>query len=145
TLPASAEPGGSPDKTASERRGSVGETWFPPRERGRAGRQCRRAKPGGTPQPWGERRSRCQVVRVVGQVLRAVRCDEAEVLEPEDVAALDAGADRLERPVERLLAETVELEHLVRGLTHDVGPRHVGVARGFGVLRPEVDHDRLPP
>src|SRR5438270_7146546 len=27
------EPGGSPTKAASGRRGSVGETWFPPRER----------------------------------------------------------------------------------------------------------------
>src|SRR5439155_12879747 len=44
-----------PTRTASERRGSVGETWFPPRERGKACRQRRRAKPGGAPQPWGER------------------------------------------------------------------------------------------
>ena len=33
TLPAKAEPGGPPTESASGRRGLVGETWFPPRER----------------------------------------------------------------------------------------------------------------
>src|SRR5436190_22517922 len=36
------EPGGSPTKAASERRGHAGETWFHPRERAWASDSCRK-------------------------------------------------------------------------------------------------------
>ena len=55
----------------------------------------------------------------------------------------DAGADRGDRLVEGLLDEPVVLDELLGRLADDVGPRHVGVAGGVAVLRPEVDDDRL--
>ena len=55
----------------------------------------------------------------------------------------DPGADRLERPVERLLAERVVPDDLLRRLADDERARHVRVARRLDVPRPEVDHDRL--
>src|SRR5262249_51652406 len=45
--------------------------------------------------------------------------------------------------VERLYAEAVPLGELVGHVADDERPRHVRTARGLGVARPEVDHDRL--
>ncbi len=63
--------------------------------------------------------------------------------EPEDLGPRNAGADRFQRPVERLLAERVVADDVRGRLTDDVRPRHVRVALRLDVARPEVDHDRL--
>src|SRR5207248_1403232 len=115
------EPGGSPTRSASGRRGrGVGETWFPPRERAE-----------------GERRSRSEVVRVVREILGTVLGDEDEVLEAaaaeprvvepgldrhdvsghERVATCEAHARLLVHLQPDAVAEAVEeavLEHLAR-------------------------------
>src|SRR5204863_9444128 len=48
-----------------------------------------------------------------------------------------------ERAVERFLREAVVLAQLVRNVADAIRARHVRVARSLGVLRPEVDDDRL--
>src|SRR5205823_8280611 len=61
---------------ASGRRGSVGETWFPPRERDRVCRQRSRAKPDSAPQAWGERRSQACLYHRAGADVRATDAGE---------------------------------------------------------------------
>src|SRR5918996_3472262 len=45
--------------------------------------------------------------------------------------------------IERLAAEPVVADELLRRLAETKGPRHVGIAAGLGVSRVEVGHDRL--
>jgi len=60
-----------------------------------------------------------------------------------DLAAGDAGLDRLHRPPERLEDQPVILGELLGRVADDVRARHVGVASRPSVPRPDVDDDRL--
>jgi len=75
--------------------------------------------------------------RLVSLALERLAGDRVEI------RPVGAGAHSLERAVERLLDEAVVFAEFGRNLADAERSRHVGEARGLGVLRPEVDHDRL--